>query len=252
MEVNESETLQSRIRKVLDLKFESSIDILVLPELWLTGAFLDPCETPLEIFEELQEFSRRHNLLLFAGSIAIKTGEKYQNSVVVFDSGKSFVSYSKLHLFGFDQGEKLHFTSGNSFHTFSRFGVDIGLAICFDLRFPEMFGKLRDNGVSIIVIPAAWPQSRIRHWETLLKARAIENQFLVVGCNAVGTQNGITLGGNSMIVDPLGNVLSQSNYQSQVLAIVDFELGEIARSREDFPVHREKIGDYENISFIKN
>ncbi len=251
MLVNASESMESRIKKVLDLDVDPSLDVLVLPELWLSGAFLEPSQFPPSFVDDFKVFSKKHNLVLVAGSVAFAVGEKYRNTIPVFDSGQFYESYSKIHLFGFDQGEKRFFSKGDSLKIIEKFGVSLGLSICYDLRFPEIFRRYRNLGTSIFIIPASWPISRIDHWETLLKARAIENQSLVIGCNAVGNQNEVTLGGRSMVIDPLGNALSLASFDSEEVLVVEFDLSEISKIRGSFPVHLDVLEGYENIDFTR-
>jgi predicted amidohydrolase len=111
----------------------------------------------------------------------------------------------------------------------------IGLATCYDLRFPELFRGLVDRGAEVVVVPAAWPQARVAHWILLAQARAVENQYAVVACNTAGAQAGKAMGGRSIVVGPRGDVLGEAGSSGQVLT-AEVDLADVARWREEFPV----------------
>jgi predicted amidohydrolase len=117
----------------------------------------------------------------------------------------------------------------------------LGLATCYDLRFPELFRSLVDLGASAYLVPSGWPAQRVAHWSALLRARAIENQAWVLGCNTAGTHNGVTMAGRSAIVDPLGEVVAEAGEGEQVLtATIDPAAAQ--RWRAKFPA----LGDRRN------
>jgi predicted amidohydrolase len=109
----------------------------------------------------------------------------------------------------------------------------LGLATCYDLRFPELFRGLVDRSVVAVSLVASWPERRIAHWRLLAQARAVEDQVYVLACNAVGTHAGVTMGGHSMVVDPWGEVLAEAGTDEQVLT-VDVDLSSVAGIRERF------------------
>lgn len=113
--------------------------------------------------------------------------------------------------------------------------VKVGLATCYDLRFPELFRKQVDEGAEIFVIPAAWPAARVAAWRTLLQARAIENQVFVIACNTAGTHATTEMGGNSAVISPTGEVLAEAGRGERVLTL-DIDLAEVREARESFPV----------------
>jgi predicted amidohydrolase len=111
----------------------------------------------------------------------------------------------------------------------------LGLATCYDLRFPEMFRALLDGGAEVVLMPAAWPAKRVHHWRLLTLARAVENQSYVVACNTAGTHAGVPMGGGSMVVDPWGDVLAEGGTGEEVL-VADLDLELLRSTRESFPV----------------
>ena len=111
----------------------------------------------------------------------------------------------------------------------------LGLATCYDLRFPELFRLLLDGGAEVVLIPAAWPAARVEAWTLLGRARAIEDQVVVVQCNTGGAHSGVTMGGRSQVVDATGAVLAQAGDREEVL-VVDVDLDAIDAVRKSFPV----------------
>jgi predicted amidohydrolase len=107
-----------------------------------------------------------------------------------------------------------------------------GLAICYDLRFPEQFRAYALAGARLALLCAEWPNPRLAHWQTLLRARAIENQFFVVACNRVGSSAGTSFFGHSCVIDPWGEVLAEGgDGEELVTAVLDLHRVEEARAR---------------------
>ncbi len=139
----------------------------------------------------------------------------------MFDPGGRLVGrYRKVHLFGFNGGETTIMSSGGPTPQVVACPLGAtGLATCYDLRFPELFRGLVDSGAQSFVIPSGWPERRITHWQALARARAIEDQAFVLGCNQVGTHAGVPLGGVSLVIDPQGEVLAEAGAEEQVLSV---------------------------------
>jgi predicted amidohydrolase len=113
--------------------------------------------------------------------------------------------------------------------------VKVGLSTCYDLRFPELYRRLVDDGAEVLVVPAAWPMARVEHWTLLGRARAVEDQCVVLQCNTAGTHARHVMGGHSQVVDATGKVLAAAGADEQVLSI-DIDTSAIAPWRESFPV----------------
>ncbi len=175
--------------------------------------------TPIQDF--LAENARRHGLWLIAGSIPLQASDpaRLRNACLVYDpKGCRVARYDKIHLFSFQQGtesydESLSIEAGDTLTTLvftdAADSYRIGLAICYDLRFPELFRAMGE--VDLLVIPAAFTETTGRaHWELLLRARAVENQCYVLAA-AQGGQHptGRLTHGNSMLIDPWGDVLAR-------------------------------------------
>jgi predicted amidohydrolase len=130
--------------------------------------------------------------------------------------GKIVAEYRKMHPF---QSEKDVFAGGESLVIVEVGGIKVGFGICYDLRFPELFRGLALNGAEIVLIPAAWPDPRSQHWDTLVRARAIENQLYVAATNRMGWAfDKKTYFGHSQIVDPYGVVLTRLNTDMTVFS----------------------------------
>ena len=145
--------------------------------------------------------------------------------------GRQF-RYRKIHTFGFG-GEDRHFRAGDEFVTVDIDGLRVSLFTCYDLRFADEFW-VRAAETDVYLVPANWPAARRHHWQTLVRARAIENQAYVVACNRVGSGGGLDYAGDTMVVDPTGEVAtSGAGQETIVLADVDAE--RVAEVRSSFP-----------------
>lgn len=189
----------------------SGCDVLVLPELW-NAAFplLGPHvlvseESP--IVGSIAQAAFRSETWIVAGSMAISTPAGPRNRCLVFspDGSVSF-RYDKIHLYpGLDEPNIL--SPGRGLGLFAIDGIQCGVMICFDAEFPAVAGALAERGARILFIPAAWKSEYVRLWKALLLSRAIENQVFAVGVNRCDSGRSSAFGGQSMVVDPFGDVI---------------------------------------------
>jgi predicted amidohydrolase len=232
---------------------EDGAELVLLPELWLNGAFdPEPWERtaePLhgETAQLLRETAVDCGIVLHGGSIVERTpdGNLYNTSLVFDAEGELLAGYRKIHRFGFDRGEAVIMSSGEHLTSFDLHDVDdsvltrVGLATCYDVRFPELYRGLLGAEVQTVLQVAAWPARRLEHWRTLCRARAIENQMYLVACAAAGSQAGLQMSGHSMVVDPWGAVVAEAGDGPEVLhAEIDFQL--VPETRAKFPVLRDR------------
>ncbi|MBA2807589.1 carbon-nitrogen family hydrolase [Streptomyces sp. KM273126] len=269
--VDEGESVGSRRRRVASLiREQSGADLVVLPELWTTGAFAyqefaaeaEPLEGPT--YEVMAKAARDAGVWLHAGSIperaasdsgsAAGDGPLYNTSLIFSPSGELAATYRKIHRFGFDKGEAVLMGAGSELVTVRLPGpatthglatthgpaTTLGLATCYDLRFPELFRGLVDAGAEILVIPAGWPERRRSHWTLLAQARAVENQAYVLACGTAGTHAGVPQAGHSIVVDPWGEVLGEAGSGEEVLT-VEFDPAKVAATREQFPALKDRM-----------
>ena len=243
LSVDLSEPLADRVSRTAALvAAQRGADLIVLPELWVQGGFafadFEATAEPLDgtTVAALAEAACAADSWLHGGSLVERAADGLDNtSILLRPDGTIAASYRKRHLFGFAGGETTVLRAGEDLVTAEIAGVTMGLATCYDLRFPEMFRSLLDLGAEVFLVPAAWPEPRIAHWTLLAQARAVENQAFLVACNTVGEQAGVTLGGRSIVVDPWGVVLAEAGQDEEVL-VVDLDPALVAKTRSSFPV----------------
>jgi predicted amidohydrolase len=249
IDVNEGESVESRRRRVASLvRDQAGADLVVLPELWTTGAFAyedfateaEPLQGPT--LEAMAKAASDAGVWLHAGSIPERDpeGSLYNTSLLLSPSGDLAAAYRKIHRFGFDKGEAVLMGAGQDLVTVRLPGTTLGLATCYDLRFPELFRGLVDAGAETLVVPAGWPERRRSHWTLLAQARAVENQAFVLACGTAGTHAGVPQAGHSIVVDPWGEVLAEAGAGEEVLT-VEFEPGKVATTREQFPALKDRM-----------
>jgi predicted amidohydrolase len=173
-------------------------DLLLFPELMDTGyaglrAGAVPHRAGDPLLSACADVSRRSSLALVAPVVFQDSQRKATNSALVFRRGRIVHRYDKIHLFRPMNDHRL-FRPGSSISTFTLATpagrIRCGIVICFDLRFPELIRSMAVSGLDLLLVPARWPSVRDDAWHTLLKARAIENQCFVVGCDAKGAEGG--------------------------------------------------------------
>ncbi|MDD1702974.1 MAG: carbon-nitrogen hydrolase family protein [Methanoregula sp.] len=184
-----------------------------------------------------QKLAREYSIAII-GSFREQFSPRPRNTTVAIGrDGSVLARYAKIHLFTPGQEDK-EFTPGDALGLFTLDKVHLGLAICYDLRFPELFRIYRARDVHAVVIPAAWPQSRIRYWELFIQSRAAENQMYIIGVNTTGTNPVDRYAGASMIADPHGTIIARAGDAEELLyAEIDPNVAE--RVREDFPVEND-------------
>ena len=225
-------------------------DVVVLPEKWnafgsaeTLRANAEPLEGG-ESVEAMSEWARRHGITLVGGSITERRDgrEKLSNTSLVFDpSGEVAAAYRKIHMFDVDVGGHVYRESeaeepGEETLVCDAEGWRLGLSVCYDLRFPELYRILALDGAELITVPAAFTLYTGKdHWELLLRARAVENQCYVAAANMWGThERGKASYGRSMIVDPWGLVLAQAADEDMVVS-AEIDRAHMERIRASLP-----------------
>lgn len=224
-------------------------DLVLLPELW---TYLGPRKRHAEVAEaipgETSEFlgrlAARYRFWLVGGSYleAAEGKERFHNTSVAFNpDGDVVARYRKLHLFDVEVDGKTYEESattapGDEVVVAALAGAPVGLTICYDLRFPELYRRLAARGARLLTVPAAFTMETGKdHWEVLLRARAIENQAYVLAAAQCGSHPpGDACYGNSMIVDPWGVVVARASYREGVV-VADVDLGQAERIRKTLP-----------------
>lgn len=218
--------------------------LAVLPEMWSTGydykRLAELAEQTPQVLEAVAQLSAETGLVV-VGSLAEKAGERIFNTAYVIDRGELVGSYRKLHLFSLMREDRFLGAGDASLVVPTSVGR-LGLAICYDLRFPELFRKLALEGAEILCLPAEWPKPRQEHWRTLLRARAIENQLFVIACNCCGVQGKLDFFGMSLLIAPRGEILAEGGAVDTEL-LASFDPREMADYRSQIPCYRERRPD---------
>ncbi|SEA78301.1 Carbon-nitrogen hydrolase [Desulfuromusa kysingii] len=218
--------------------------LAVLPEMWSCGYDYRNLtalakETP-RVLEDLQKECSTLGLVTVGSLPELVDGTIY-NTAYVVDKGDIVGSYRKLHLFS-TMHEDQFLGSGQRSLTVDTSVGKLGVAICYDLRFPELFRKLALEGAEIICIPAEWPKPRQEHWKTLLRARAIENQIFIIAANCCGIQGKLDFTGLSQLVSPLGNVL-QIGAEEDIELVAKFDFAEMESYRKKIDILHDRRAD---------
>ena len=231
---NDPATNRERFRSLLEAH-SNAFDLAVLPETFTTGFLGDeggdgePTDGPTVAW--MREMCVRHGGALAGSIIASADGHRYNRLLFVTESGL-LGHYDKRHLFSYG-GEDAHYTAGTQRVNLGYRGWRINLQVCYDLRFPAWCRHRGDYDLMLLV--ANWPVRRIHHWDTLLEARAIENQSWVVGLNRVGRDGkGLEYPGHSVVHGPMGETLVKMD-DSEGCALVEMDLEAVGKARERFP-----------------
>lgn len=201
------ETVEAAIDRVA----KQGVRLAVLPEMWSAGYDYKrlrdhAAETP-RVVDMLCKKSAALDLVV-VGSLPEQGDGKIYNTAYVVDRGELVGFYRKLHMFS-TMGEDHFLSAGDRTLVVSTSVGRLGIAICYDLRFPELFRKLALEGAEIICLPAEWPKPRQEHWRTLLRARAMENQLFVIATNCCGIQGKLDFFGMSLLLSARGEVLAE-------------------------------------------
>lgn len=218
-------------------------DLIVLPEMFSTGFSMKPQRIAEEMHGPTMVWMRKlaaHYNALVVGSMIIHEEGNYYNRFLAMDSFGLVHQYDKIKLFSMT-GEDVAYTAGGSLIPFEWKGWRVLPQVCYDLRFPEQV-RVRDEkgeyAYDLLVYVANWPSVRAVHWDTLLKARAIENQCNVVACNRIGEdKNGLHYNGHSAAIGPQGEQLAFS--EGETVLEVSIEAGPMEAWRAKFPANRD-------------
>jgi predicted amidohydrolase len=222
-------------------------DLILLPELWNIGfmsfdRYRNEAETQAgPTLTLLRTLAKELTCHLHTGSFVEKRGDRlYNSSFLLNPKGEILGNYQKIHLFTYQSEEGEILTPGTSITVIPTEFGNLGLATCYDLRFPELFRKMLDQGAEFFLISSAWPYPRLEHWLLLNRTRALENLSYLISSNCIGINRGAQFAGHSLVVDPMGEMIAGSNDEECVV------WGEVSRdivlrARSEFPALRDRV-----------
>lgn len=217
--------------------------VIVLPELWASAYDLEHAAAHASALDQgmfalLADLAREYHMAIVGSLLEVRDGNIYNTATFHDARGNRVGTYRKLHLVPMLE-EDMYLAAGDDAEVFDTPFGQCALAICYDLRFPELWRHYALAGARLVFLPAEWPQKRRAHWRALLPARAIENQIFIAACNRVGTSKGETFGGHSMVVDPWGEILVQGD-EGEALLIAEIDLDRVDEVRARVPVFRDR------------
>jgi predicted amidohydrolase len=216
-------------------EISSNIDLVMLPEMFSTGFSMNPTglfETMDGVSISWMKETALKRQIAIVGSLIIKEGENYFNRLIFTHPNGEIQTYDKRHLFTYG-GEDKVYSSGNERLILEYLGWKICPLICYDLRFPVW--SRNDVEYDILMYVANWPKARVYAWETLLKARAIENMCYTIGVNRVGVDgNNLEYIGHSQVLDMLGKELIDSGIEKETVFEVSLDKTKLIESRSRF------------------
>lgn len=232
------------LRKAANLVHEANVEpggLILFPEMFATGYLPQNPAEEAEDFSSpdggktanfLSNLAKKSRCVVMGAGIAQKGGIRNHASVYVPDQETEYAWYDKIHPFFPEKGT---FTAGEGVTLFKKDEWTIAPTICYDLRFPETYREAALRGANLITVQAAWPLCRLAHFEALLRARAIENQCYIAAVNACGNDmNGNPYAGNSMVIDPEGNVVQNASKEEKVLKS-ELDFPKLSVYRANFP-----------------
>lgn len=222
-------------------------NLVLLPELWNIGFMsFDRYRNEAETQEGptltlLRTLAKELSCHLHTGSFVEKRGDQLCNSSFLLNpEGEILGSYQKIHLFTHQSEEAKILTPGTSITVIPTEFGNLGLATCYDLRFPELFRKMLDQGAEFFLISSAWPTPRLEHWLLLNRTRALENLSYLISSNCVGINRGTPFAGHSLVVDPMGELVAGSNDEECVVwGEVNRDI--VLRARAEFPALKDRV-----------
>ncbi len=233
------EDKERNFRKILQFLKElpPDVELLILPEMTLTGFTMNAAENSEEIdgtyLTEFIHLAQKLKTDFIFGFIE-KENRQYFNSLIHLNSdGLIAAKYKKIHLFAMS-GENKNYAESSETVVTKVNGAKIGLSICYDLRFPELYRFYAKKRAEVIVDAANWPVKRIRHWSALLRARAIENQCYVIGVNRVGNDPFQQYNGRSACYDPMGDEIFNA-LDEEGLFTFEIDLEKVRQTRKSLP-----------------
>ena len=220
-----------KVRRLLDAERPEPGTLIVLPEMFATG-FTTNLALAKDTGESISAIAKEYRVQILAGIVRDR-----RNEAVLFDAqGREVARYAKMHPFKF-AGENA--VPGTEPVVVDCGEFNLAPTVCYDLRFPELFRAGVKRGANLFAVIANWPTSRLDHWLTLLKARAIENQAYVIGVNRCGRDPNNEYPGRSQIISPRGELLVDAG-ETEGVVRAELDLRELQVYRQKFPVLKDR------------
>lgn len=242
VEYGNVEKNETKISNLFSKLVGSDTDVVVLPEMWNNGYALPELEMKADTnlsrsFKFIESLAKKYGVDIIAGSVSNKhEGGLFNTAFTVSKNGVLLNQYDKVHLVPM-LNEPEFMDDGDEVPEVFRLS-NCTLAtqiICYDLRFPELLRYPARSGAEVAFYVAQWPSVRLNHWIALLKARAIENNMFVIGCNGSGNDGNTEYAGNSIIINPNGEVVAQLDKNEGIIAI-ELNIDEVQQQRNSIPV----------------
>ncbi len=240
----------AKLAKLIETAAAHGAKLIALPEVYNFRGEVKDCIANAEPIPDgpstqlLIELAKEYKVWIIGGSILEKkdSGLPYNSSIVVGPYGKILAKYHKMHLFdvrlkGQTISESSKSQSGSK-PVIAKLDdeIQIGMSICYDLRFPELYRYYSDKGVEILSIPSSFTKiTGQAHWHALTRARAIENQAFVIAANQAGKAGQVATFGHSIIIDPWGEILAEADDKSETVIYADLDFKKLHDIRDKFP-----------------
>ncbi len=230
-EANKNKLLKLISRNLID------VSLLIFPEMTLTGFTMKSNEFAEKLdgdsFNFFSEICKRKSLHCFAGIIEKENDNIFNSLIHINNKGELVTRYRKIHPFSYGK-ENENYSKGKNIKVAEVEDFKIGLSICYDLRFPELYRLYAKERVDALVAVANWPDTRIEHWTSLLKARAIENQCYAIGVNRVGKDPKLNYTGFSGVYDPMGKKLASIELEEKII-VEEIVIEKVLNVRNNLP-----------------
>lgn len=232
----------ARIECLLKNNDLNQVDLIVFPEMTLTGFSMNVAQTGESDEKSLSFFkkiAKLYNTAVVFGWVEERNKSYYNVCSCISKNGEELTRYAKMHTFSYAD-ENAFIASGMMIKHFIINTTNCSVFICYDLRFPEVF-QIASKSSDLIVVIANWPKNRIEHWTSLLKARAIENQIFIIGVNRIGIGNNIEYSGNTMIFNPMGkSILDTFSKEGVFICTLESDMAKEVRLKYPFKKDRKE------------
>lgn len=238
VEGDKTATIQKACERIRQCK---GAELIILPEIWNIGFMsFNSYHSEAEdrsgpTLSAMTAMAREVKAFLHTGSfVEVEDGRYFNSSYLLSPEGEILANYRKIHLFGYNSQETQLLSPGSEVVVVDTPLARIGMATCFDLRFPELFRRMVDLGAELFLVCSAWPYPRLEHWIMLNRVRALENQCFLISSNSTGMNQGIQFVGHSMVVDPWGTAMAGGG-DKEITLKSDVDLSETITARDQFP-----------------